>query len=257
MSPVDGVELQVCFPPFGILFQWSLMLPTPPHPLQNEICFLKVKLKALFDLAPSHFSGPPHNFSQHTLCTLWKEIGKMSQHTFTMTHSGPLLQLVSHPEYPLPSPVHGLLSPSRLTLFQEASCPNLSTPALPLHGPHPIPLYPNLQPSPCLPTQVNTPWEQGPILPQIFPNSFSQDEELFSRGWLKGPLNLRPLQRALLEWVAISFSNARKWKVKVKSLSRVRLLATPWTAAHQAPPSMGFSRQEYWSGVPLPSPKTY
>ena len=44
-------------------------------------------------------------------------------------------------------------------------------------------------------------------------------------------------------------------KVKVKSLSRVRLLATPWTAAYQAPPSMGFSRQEYWSGVPLPSPQ--
>ena len=43
-------------------------------------------------------------------------------------------------------------------------------------------------------------------------------------------------------------------KVKVKLLSRVQLLATPWTAAHQAPPSMGFSRQEYWSGVPLPSP---
>ena len=58
----------------------------------------------------------------------------------------------------------------------------------------------------------------------------------------------------LLEWVAISFSNAWKWKVKVKSLSRVRLLATPWTAAYQAPPSMGFSRQEYWSGVPSPSP---
>ena len=57
-----------------------------------------------------------------------------------------------------------------------------------------------------------------------------------------------------LEWVAISFSNAWKWKVKVKSLSRVQLLATPWTAAYQAPPSMGFSRQEYWSGVPLPSP---
>ena len=51
-----------------------------------------------------------------------------------------------------------------------------------------------------------------------------------------------------LEWVAISFSNAWKWKVKVKSLSRVRLLATPWTAAYQAPPSMGLSRQEYWSG---------
>ena len=56
------------------------------------------------------------------------------------------------------------------------------------------------------------------------------------------------------EWVAISFSNAWKWKVKVKSLSCVQLLATPWTAAYQAPPSMGFSRQEYWSGVPLPSP---
>ena len=56
------------------------------------------------------------------------------------------------------------------------------------------------------------------------------------------------LQARTLEWVAISFSNAWRWKVKVKSLSRVRLLATPWTAAYQAPPSMGFSRQEYWSG---------
>ena len=62
------------------------------------------------------------------------------------------------------------------------------------------------------------------------------------------------LQARILEWVAISFSNAWKWKVKVKSLSRVRLLATPWTAAYQVPPSMGFSSQEYWSGVPLPSP---
>ena len=61
------------------------------------------------------------------------------------------------------------------------------------------------------------------------------------------------LQARTLEWVAISFSNAWKWKVKVKSLSRVRLLAISWTAAYQAPPSMGFSRQEYWSGVPLPS----
>ena len=60
-----------------------------------------------------------------------------------------------------------------------------------------------------------------------------------------------------LEWVAIFFSNAWKWKVKVKSLSRVWPSATPWTTAHQAPLSMGFSRQEYWSGVPLPwqSPK--
>ena len=62
------------------------------------------------------------------------------------------------------------------------------------------------------------------------------------------------LQARTLEWVAISFSNAWKWKVKVKSLSLVWLLATPRTAAFQAPPSMGFSRQEYWSGVPLPSP---
>ena len=62
------------------------------------------------------------------------------------------------------------------------------------------------------------------------------------------------LQARILEWVAISFSNARKWKVKVKFLSCVRLLSTPWTAAYQAPLSMGFSRQEYWSGVPLPSP---
>ena len=62
------------------------------------------------------------------------------------------------------------------------------------------------------------------------------------------------LQARTLEWVAIAFSNAWKWKVNVKSLSRVRLLVTPWTTACQAPPSMGFSRQEYWSGVPLPSP---
>ena len=62
------------------------------------------------------------------------------------------------------------------------------------------------------------------------------------------------LQARTLEWVAISFSNAWKWKVKVKSLSHVRLIATSWTAAYEDPPSMGFSRQEYWSGVPLPSP---
>ena len=62
------------------------------------------------------------------------------------------------------------------------------------------------------------------------------------------------LQARTLERVAISFSNAWNWKVKVKSLSHVQLLATPWTAAYQALPSMGFSRQEYWSGMPLPSP---
>ena len=62
------------------------------------------------------------------------------------------------------------------------------------------------------------------------------------------------LQTRTLEWLAISFSNAWKWKVKVKLLSRVRLFATPRTAAYQAPPFMGFPRQEYWTGLPLPSP---
>ena len=79
--------------------------------------------------------------------------------------------------------------------------------------------------------------------------------------WLSSPIDGRPpgspvpgiLQARTLEWVAISFSSAWKWKVKVNLLSRVQLLATPWAAAHQAPPSMGLSRQEYWSGVPLPS----
>ena len=55
------------------------------------------------------------------------------------------------------------------------------------------------------------------------------------------------LQARTLEWGAFSFSNAWKWKGKVKSLSHVRLFATPWTAAYQAPPSMEFSRQEYFS----------
>ena len=65
------------------------------------------------------------------------------------------------------------------------------------------------------------------------------------------------LQARTLEWVAISFSNAWKWEVKMKSFSRVRLLVTPRTAAYQPPPSMRFSRQEFWSGVPLPSPISY
>ena len=62
------------------------------------------------------------------------------------------------------------------------------------------------------------------------------------------------LQARTLEWIAISFSNAWKWKVKVKSLSCVQLFETSWTAAYQAAPSMGLSRQGYWSGLPLPSP---
>ena len=79
---------------------------------------------------------------------------------------------------------------------------------------------------------------------------------------LRNPIDSNPsvfpipgiLQARTLEWVAIFFSNARKWKVKVKLQSRIWLFATPWTAVYQAPPSMGFPRQEYWSGVPLPSP---
>jgi len=82
---------------------------------------------------------------------------------------------------------------------------------------------------------------------------------------LRNPIDCSPpgspvpwiLQARTLVWVAISFSNAWKWKVKVKSLSCVWLLATPWTAVYQAPPSMGFSRQEYWSGVPVASPCDY
>ena len=83
----------------------------------------------------------------------------------------------------------------------------------------------------------------------------------FSRVRLCDPIDVSPrgspvpgiLQARTPEWVAISFSNAGKWKVRVKSLSHVWLLVTPWTAAHQAPPSMGFSRQEYWSGLPFPT----
>ena len=67
-----------------------------------------------------------------------------------------------------------------------------------------------------------------------------------------GPPIPEILQARKLAWVAISFFDAWKWKVKVKSLSPAWLLATPWTAAYQALPSMGFSRQGYWSGVPLP-----
>ena len=83
----------------------------------------------------------------------------------------------------------------------------------------------------------------------------------FSRIRLCNPIDGSPpgfpvpgiLQARTLEWAAISFSSAWKWKVKVKSLSHVWLLTTPWTAAHQAPPSMGFSRQEHRSGLPLPN----
>ena len=98
---------------------------------------------------------------------------------------------------------------------------------------------------------------------QGFKNQLAAAKSLQSCPTLCEPIDGSPsgstvpeiLQARTPEWVALSFSNAWKWKVKVKSLSRVRLLVTPRTAAYQPPPSMGFSRQEYWSGVPLPSPK--
>ena len=105
-------------------------------------------------------------------------------------------------------------------------------------------------------------WIPGPLRTWFYLYSFIciAAKSLQSRLTLCNPINGSPpgspvpgiLQARTLEWAAISFSNVWKWKVK--SLSRVPLFATPWTAAHQAPPSTGFSRQEYWSGVPLPSP---
>ena len=115
----------------------------------------------------------------------------------------------------------------------------------------------------------NLPIQNCPALRSPLRHNISSDpvaaaaaKSLQSYPTLCNPINGSPpgspvtgiLQARTLEWVAISFSNAWKWKAKVKSLSHVWLLATPRTAAHQAPTFMGFSRQEYWSGVPLPSP---
>ena len=102
-----------------------------------------------------------------------------------------------------------------------------------------------------------------PPIPSRHPAAAAAAKSLQSCPTLCNPIDGSPpgssipvsLQARTLEWVAISFSNAWKWEVKLKSLSPVWLLATPWTAAYQAPPSMGYSRQEYWSGVPLPSPR--
>ena len=104
-------------------------------------------------------------------------------------------------------------------------------------------------------------WESLNIL-QISTAATAAAKSLQSCPTLCDPIDSSPpgspipgiLQTRTLKWVAISFSNAWKWKVKVKSLSCVWPSVTPWTAAFQAPPSMGFSRQEYWSGMPLPSP---
>ena len=110
---------------------------------------------------------------------------------------------------------------------------------------------------------LNICWKKVLNVSTGFRNSAAAAKPLQSCPTLCDPIDGSPLgssvtrilQARILEWVAISFSNAWKWKAKVKSLSHARLLATPWTAAYQAPPSMGFARQEYWSGMPLPSPK--
>ena len=101
-----------------------------------------------------------------------------------------------------------------------------------------------------------------PFLSKVLEYSYAAAKSLQSCPTLCDPIDGSPpgspvpgiLQARTLEWAATSFSNAWKWKVKVKSLSHVQPSATPWTAAYQAPRSMGVSRQEYWSGVPLPSP---
>ena len=112
---------------------------------------------------------------------------------------------------------------------------------------------------------LNICWKKVMNVATGFRNSAAAAKSLQSCPTLCDPIDGSPpgspvpgiLQARTLEWVDISFSNAWKWKVKVKLLSRVRLLATPWTAAYQAPPSMGFSRQGYWSGVPLLSPQKF
>ena len=111
-----------------------------------------------------------------------------------------------------------------------------------------------------LPLKIST-WQSVPII-SIYYHAAAAAKSLELCPTLCNPIDGSPpcspvsgiLQARTLEWVAISFSNTWKSKMKVKSFSRVRLFATPWTAAYQAPLSTGFSRQEYWSGVPLPSP---
>ena len=118
--------------------------------------------------------------------------------------------------------------------------------------------YPRLDPGP----RKKKLWRTGSVVQPECKLWFAAAKLLQSCPTLCDPIDGSPsgstipgiLHARALEWVAISFSNAWKWEVKVKSFSPVWLLATPWTAAHRAPPSIGFSRQEYWSVVPLPSP---
>ena len=113
----------------------------------------------------------------------------------------------------------------------------------------------------CIAGSLLTNWTTREAVSMCYAAAAAAAKSLKSCPTLRNPIDRSPpgspvpgiLQARALEWVAISFSNEWKWKVKMKSLSHVWLFATPWTVAYQAPPSMGFSRQEYWSGVPLPS----
>lgn len=163
--------------------------------MQHEVCSLRVKFKALFDLAPVYLSSPLTTFPSTHSVLLGKEIGRMSQHTLTRTPSGPLLLLVSQPEYPLPSPIHDLLSPSRWHSSRNHPALSCTSPWSWSHS-----ALSSSTTKPYVPAQVNTLWEQGPRVPQISPSSLSRSEELLRKGWLKGPLSLRPLQRALKHW---------------------------------------------------------
>ena len=158
-----------------------------------------------------------------------------------------------------PLPVTSLLSSSICKASTEPSCISFSLgwfwslPPVQCYEPLSIVLQVL-----CLP-DLN-PWICSS--PLLYNHAAAAAKSLQLRPTLHNPIDGSPpgspvpgiLQARTLEWVAISFSNAWKWKGKVKSLSCVWLLATPRTVAHQALPSMGFSRQEYWSGVPLPSP---
>ena len=189
-----------------------------------------------------------------------------------------------------PPPSWGISWSLQFKSAEFISCPHLSAPSSDLHGAQPESMFPTLawlftaqwlcyspsswRPSPLLTRAAALSPTSGPYPPvrphhPLTPYLSSWSLHVFLLLQLShfsltlcDPIDGSPpgcpvpgiLQARTLEWVAISFSNAWKWKVKVKSLSRVWLFETPWTAAYQAPPSMGYSRQEYWSGVPLPSP---
>ena len=206
---------------------------------------------------------PPH----------WPYLLTSSPCSFWSNHAGPLVFLEHFPTFTLTSPWSGRYSPHRsaclaltslnVPLFLPHFCK--ITPLLPvilssclvlLHGyipPDTICSLVCVVSSPPL-VRIST-W----VISKKYNGRHVAAKSLQSCLTLCDPIDGSPpgspgsgiLQARTLEWVAISFSNAWKWKLKVKSFNRVRLFATPWTAAYQAPPSMVFSRQKYWSGAPI------